>query len=786
MFKNYLKIAFRKIIREKGFSLINLIGLAVGMTACLLILFWLRDEFSFDKFNANFDSIYRVIHEQKFDDQTIHSSKAPVPLGPALAENFPDIINYTRYGTFVGEVLIEFEENAFYELGGAYLDPSYFEMFTIDFLRGDQANIFPDRYSMVITESIAKKYFGEEDPIGKSLELENIVPLKITGIIKDLPQNSHLQFDFAVPFTLYEAWGADLSDWKSWPAYTYIQVTDGTAMEQLNEKISNFLQDKIPDNRDNIYLQPLGKIHLYSNYAYDSPAILGSINNVYIFTLIGFFILVIACINFINLTTAGSLKRTREIGLRKVVGASRGSLIQQFLGETIILTIIAFVLSIALIELSMPYFNQLAGKNLIVNLKDVKIIIGAFLIILFTGLFSGLYPAFFLSSFKPVKTLKGTLKFGAKSTFLRKGLIVFQFFLSVTLIISTMIVFKQLKFIQNKELGYNTDHVVCIQSRPGMYRNYRTFKENLLRNASIVDVTATSEEKGPIPLNPGSFSWKGKNPAENPNFALSEVDFDYFKTMQIEIVKGRSFSKELASDSSAVVINEAAVKVMGMTDPIGEQFKLHGKLHTIIGVNKDVHLNSLHMSIEPVVTRIYTYLPFSLFIRISSVDLSKSLKTIEEEWYKIVPDFPFVYTFLDERVAGMYKYEQEISKIFTFFAFLAIFISCLGLFGLATFTAESRTREIGVRKVLGSSAKEIVFLLSRDFAKWVLLGTIIAWPVSWFGMNLWLQSFAYKTQIGFWVFVLSGLLALIVAFVTISFRTFKAAGANPVESLKYE
>ena len=756
------------------------------MAACLLILFWLRDEFSFDKFNENYSSIYRIIHEQKFDDQIIHSSKAPVPMGPSLKEDFPEIVNFTRYGTFVGEVLIKYEENAFYELGGAYVDPSYFDIFTVDFIRGNKAEIFPDRYCVVITESTARRYFGDEDPIGKSLELENICQLKVTGIIQDIPENSHLQFDFAVPFALYEAWGADLSKWNSWPAYTYVLLTSGASMNRVNEKISDYLHDKIPDNKDRIYLQQLAKIHLYSRFAYDSPAILGDINNVYIFSLIGFFILIIACINFINLTTAGSLKRAREIGLRKVVGAGRSHLIQQFLGETIILTIIAFFLSLVMIELLMPYFNKLAGKNIIIDLNDINIIVGTISILVFTGLFSGLYPAFFLSSFKPVKTLKGTLKFGSKSTLLRKGLIVFQFFLSVTLIICTLVVFKQLKFIQNKNLGFNAEHVVCIQSRPGMYKNYTRFKENLLRYSSIIDVSATGEEKGPIPIAAGGISWLGNDPDYNPNFSLSEVDFDYFKTLQIGLVKGRSFSQEFASDSAAVVVNKAAVKVMGMQDPMGQQITLQGKNYTIIGVNQDVHRNSLHTPIDPVVTRIYTYLPFSLYIRTSSADLQGTLKTIEEEWYKIVPGFPFVYNFLDERIASLYKYEQEIAKIFTYFAILAIFISCLGLFGLATFTAESRTKEIGVRKILGSSAKEIVFLLSRDFAKWVFLGNLIAWPVAWFGMNMWLQTFAYKTQISFWIFLLAGLLTLIVAFLTISFRAIKAALANPVETLKYE
>ncbi len=756
------------------------------MAACLLILFWLIDEFSFDKFNENYHSTYRVIHEQKYNEQVIHSSKAPVPLGPSLVEDFPEIINYTRYGTFVGEVLIKHEENAFYELGGAYVDPSYFNIFSIDFLRGNKEEIFPDRFCVVITESTAHRYFGDEDPMGKSLELENICQLKVTGIIKDIPENSHLQFDFAVPFTLYEAWGADLSLWNNWAAYTYVLLNSNASITLVNEKISNYLHDKISDNIDRLYLQPLGKIHLYSHFAYDSPAILGDINTVYIYSLIGFFILMIACINFINLTTAGSLKRAREIGLRKVVGAGRSHLIKQFIGETIVLTIIAFILSLVMIEMTMPYFNKLTGKNIIINFNNINIIAGTVLIIAFTGLFSGLYPAFFLSSFKPVKILKGTIKFGPKSAFLRKGLIVFQFFLSVTLVICTLVVFKQLSFIQDKELGFNADNVVYIQSRPGMYQDYPRFKENLLSYSNIIDVSATGEERGPISLAAGSISWQGKDPIYNPNFSLSEVDFDFFKTLQIKLVKGRSFSRELASDSAAVMVNKAAVKAMGMQDPVGQQVILLGKHYTIIGVSQDVHQNSLHTRIDPVVTRIYTYLPFSLYIRVSSVDLPATMKIIEEEWYKIVPDFPFVYNFLDERITSLYRYEQEIAKVFTYFAILAIFISCLGLFGLATFTAESRTKEIGVRKILGSSAKEIMFLLSRDFAKWVFMGNLIAWPVAWFSMKKWLQTFAYRTDIYIWNFLFAGLITIVIAFFAISFQMIRAANSNPVDALKYE
>ncbi|MBN1326916.1 MAG: ABC transporter permease [Candidatus Cloacimonetes bacterium] len=786
MFKNYLKIAFRKLIRQKVFSFINLFGLAVGMTACLLILFWIRAEFSFDRYNENFDSIYRVIHQQNFEEQTIHSSKAPIPLGPALAEDFPEVINFARYGTFVGEVLIEFEDKAFYELGGAYVDPSWFDIFTVDFLQGDKTAIFPDRFSVIITESTAKKYFGDENPIGKTLELENVCELTISAIIKDIPQNAHLKFDFAVPFTLYEAWGEDLNKWDSWPTYTYLQLIPGVSKHDLDAKIADYLHDKIAHNHDKIYLQPLSKIHLYSRFAYDSPAILGDITNIYIFSLIGFFILVIACINFINLTTAGSLKRTREIGLRKVVGANRKQLIMQFLGETIFLTSLAFIISLVMLELVMSSFNKLVGMYISVNFTDWKILAGTVLILLFTGLFSGIYPAFFLSAFKPIRTLKGTVKFGSKGNILRKSLIVFQFFLSVTLIICTLVVFKQLIYIQNKNLGFNTDHVVCIQCRPGMYRNYPRFKENLLKYSAIVNVTATGEEHGPIPITPGTINWSGKDPQSNPNISLSEVDFGYFQTLQIDLLEGRGFNRDFSSDSTAVVVNEAAVYAMGMQEPLGQQLTLDGQNYTIIGVNKNMHRNSLHTAIEPVVTRIITYVPFTLFIRVDARNLSENIKIIEQEWYRIVPDFPFVYNFLDERIAALYKYEQKIARVFTYFALLAIFISCLGLLGLATFSTESRTKEIGVRKVLGSSAGEIVLLLSRDFAKWVLLGTLIAWPAAWYGMTKWLQTFAYKTRMDLWLFAVSGCFALLLAIITVSFQTIKTAVANPVKALKYE
>jgi len=786
MLRNYFKIAIRNINRNKAFAFINISGLTIGITACLLILFWVKDEVGFDKYNKNFDNIYRIINEQKFEDRVLLNSKTPVPLGPALTEDFPEIINYTRYGTFVGEVLIRNKENAFYELGGAYADASYFDIFTVDFLQGQKEDIFPDRLSTVITRSMAQKYFGNQDPVGQTLELENICDLKVTAVIEDIPENSHLQFDFAVPYNLYEAWGADFTNWSEHPDYTYLLLEENTNADVVNSKIEKYLQGVIKDNKDRIFLQPLGRIHLYSNFAYDYPAVLGDINTLYIFSLIGFLILIIACINFINLTTASSLKRAKEVGLRKVVGANRSSLIKQFLGETIILAGIAFCFVPVFIELVLPSFNNLIGKNLVADWSDVHIISGAFLIVLFAGFFSGLYPAFFLSSYKPVSVLKGAVKFGSKGSVFRKGLIVFQFFLSVSLIICTIVVYKQLDYIKQKKLGFNKDYVVSIQSRPGMYRDYSIFKAGLLTHPEIINVTATEENGFPVPIAENSLTWTGKDPTEKLNILYSKVDYDYFETFETEILQGRSFSKDFASDSSAVVLNESAVKVIGQEYPVGKQLQYYGKDFTIIGIVKDFHSNSLHSEIHPVVTFPNPPMPFSLYIKVSSANLQNTLKIIEEEWEKIVPDFPFDYSFLDEKIANLYEYEKKIGRIFSYFAIFAILISCMGLFGLATFIAESRTKEIGIRKVLGCSSGKIAVLLTKDFTKWVILGNIIAWPIAWFLMNKWLQNFAYQTKIDIWVFVLAGVIALLIALFTVSFQTIKAINSNPVEALKYE
>jgi len=472
MILNYLKLAFRNIFRQKVFSVINILGLAIGMTVCILVLFWIEEEFSFDKFNRDFDNIYRIAHKVKYEDQTINSSKSPHPLGGVLKEEFPEVLEYTRFGTFVGEVLIRNGERAFYELGGSYVDPGFFKIFTVPLTAGDPNNIFPDQYSVVISRSMAEKYYGREDPMGRSLYLENFCELTVTGVFKDIPGNSHLQTDFMVPFILYEAWGSDLSSWTSWEDYTYILLNETTSPKEFNNKIINLMGRYVPDNEDELYLQKLGDIYLYSDLAYDSPAVLGDINNVYLFGSIALVILILGCINFINLTSARSLKRTKEVGMRKVMGAQKKDLIHQFLGETIMMSFFAFLLSMVLAELLLPLFNLFTGKQLNLELYDLGHLFKFGLIIIFTGVISGSYPALFLSSFRPIKILQNRLKLGSGKGGFKVVLIILQFVMAISLLISTLVIYDQLNYIQEKKLGFNKEHIIRIQSRPGMYDQY--------------------------------------------------------------------------------------------------------------------------------------------------------------------------------------------------------------------------------------------------------------------------------------------------------------------------
>jgi ABC-type antimicrobial peptide transport system permease subunit len=785
MFKNYLKIALRNIRRHKGYSFINIAGLAIGMACCILILLWVQDELSYDRFHENAGDIYRVLQDIKFTDHDTTWTITQGPLGPSLKADFPEIINATR---ITGRRLrLTYNDKSYDELL-RMADGAIFEMFSFSLVKGDPATALSDPHAIVITEEMAEKYFGNEDPLGKTIKADNQWDFQVTGILKKVPHNSHLQIDFLIPFIFGRELNYTVDRWGNSQFRTYVQLQKGASVQEVIQKISGYLFEKPTIEKEaRLNLQPLARIHLYSNYEYDTAH--GDITYVIIFSIIAFFILLIACINFMNLATARSGNRAKEVGMRKVAGAHKTDIIRQFYGESILLAFIALFVALIIVGLLLPTFNNLAAKELSMDISEnLLALLGLLGITLLTGIISGSYPALFLSSFQPVKILKGSLRSGLKGSVFRKILVVFQFALTILLIICTIVIYNQINYMRNMKLGYDKEHMIYMGMRGDMRAKFDSVKNELLQNPNILGVTASSN----VPTYGYTFSnslwrWEGQDPDEETLMRAVFVDLDYFKTFGIEIVEGRSYSKEFSTDATeAIMVNEEAVKAMGMESPIGKRLSLGDTNMKIIGVVKNYHFRSLRQEIDPLIL-IYNPGPCGvLFARLKSENIPKTMGYMENIWKKFAPGHPFNYRFLDEALDGLYRSEQQIGTILRYFSILAIFISCLGLLGLASFMAEQRTKEIGIRKVLGASVSNIVLLLSREFTKWVLLANIIAWPVAYFAMHKWLQSYAYSTNIALWSFILSGVLALVIASVAVSYQSIKAAVANPADSLRYE
>jgi putative ABC transport system permease protein len=786
MLNNYLKVALRKMRRQKTFSVINMAGLAIGMAICILILLWIQDELSYDRFHENADNICRVVlNDQRYG---LVWPVISIPVAPALKDNFPEIIDSTRVSDFQG--LVTREKKQFDEVG-AYVDPSFFEIFSFPFVKGNPNTTLETPSSIVISQRMADKFFGTEDPLGKNLKLNNELNLVVTGVIENMPSNSHLNLDFLVPFGIFERHDRDPTNWGRFQIYSYVLLQENTRSTDIDPKLRGILQQH--DVRDGLELElePLTQIHLYAS---DGG---GDIRYVYIFGIISFFILVIACINFMNLSTARSSMRTKEIGVRKVTGARRVDLIRQFLGESIFFSFVALALAIVLASLFLPAFNNLAGKQLSMNPQGNRNLILGFLgIVIFSGLLAGSYPALFLSSFQPVNILRSALiptRFGSKKSTLRKALVVVQFTISVFLVIATLVIFKQLRFIQNINLGFQKDHIISIPLRGISVLQHHAFKSEVLWNQKIQGIAATSELPILIGKTRCGYNWEGKDPEKE--FCMNEiyVDHDFIETMNMTIVKGRGFSKDFATDSEgAYVINEAAVDAMGIQSPIGKRFfaPTHSGMREgpIIGVVKDFHFRPLHDEIGPLVMFIMpeNYRYFCVRVQTNVSRISETIAFLENTWKKFVPNFPFSYRFLDMTFDSLYRSEKKTSQIFSCFTSLAIFISCLGLFGLVAQITEQRTKEIGIRKVMGASELDIALLLSRDFMKWVLTATAIAWPLAYFAMKKWLQNFAYRTSLGIEIFIAAVVLSFAIALATVSFQSIRAAITNPANSLRYE
>lgn len=806
MFNNYLKIALRNIFKHKGYSLINIVGLAIGMACCLLILLYIQDELSYDRYHENADRIYRVIEEVRLEGVGEESSSMPFPTGDTLPLEYPDAVEASvRFFNFqLPTMSVQYgtsDEKLFNEPRFFFADSAVFQVFSFEMIEGDPKKALEEPNTIVITEAMAEKYFEDEDPMGKTLRWQNGVNLRVTGVIKDVPPNSHFQFDFLGSFaTLRRLFGGNLpQNWYWNPCWTYILLRDGVSADSLQAQFPALVQKYFPDSIKNkvvVKLQPLKDIHLFSHLDYEiNPN--SDISYIYIFSAIAVFVLLIACINFMNLATARSANRGREVGMRKVLGAYRTQLIKQFLGESMILCVIAAVLSVLIIEIVLPAFNAFSGKILSTDyFTDGSLLVGLIVITLTVGILSGIYPAFFLSGFDPVKVMKGTLERGGKSSAFRKVLVVVQFAISIVLIIGTIICFQQLNYLRNTKLGFNKDQIVMLPAYgTTLARWYERFRERILQDPHISQVAAMEDVLG-AKYQTGSFIPEGTSESNMQQIPLLVVTHDFIETFDMEMVSGRSFSKEFPTDiTEGIIINESASKRFGWSpeEALGKRLRQqNGLMLKVVGVVKDFNYASLSQPITPFVLE----MPRNpgqmnnrmryVTVRTSAADLQQTIGFLRSTWEEVVPNRSFDFFFLDDELDKLYHAEEQMGRVFGVFTILAIVIACLGLFALASFTTELRTREIGIRKVLGAQAFGIVILLSKEFAKWVLIANVIAWPVAFYIMERWLDGFAHRTIIGISTFIVAAILAFAISILTVSFQAFKAALSDPVKSLRYQ
>ena len=806
MILSYLQIAWRNIVKNKLYSSINIIGLATGIATCLIIMLFVNHELGYDRYNEKADRIVRVTFQGNVQGEKMNESTVMPPVAQTLKADFPEVEAATRIRDY-GKPNLIYKDKSFKEDAFAFVDPNFFQVFTLPLIAGDPKTALVEPNTIVITKAFAKKYFGNNDPMGKIINFQdgNFSPFKVTGLIDRVPVNSHFQFEvFASMSGLPEA--AEPS-WTSSNFYTYLVLPVGYDYKKLETKLPKVVekyigpqmqqalgmtmaQFKAGGNRLGLVLQPLTAIHLHADFANDlSPS--GDIRYIYIFCAIAIFMLLIACINFINLSTAGASKRAREVGIRKVLGSSKTELVWQFLTESTLITAIALLMAIGFVYLAMPFFNQLASQNLTLNFtENLFLVPGLFLFMLTIGILAGAYPAFFLSSFKPVAVLKGKLTSGNQSVGIRSSLVVFQFLISIILIFSTTVVFNQLSYIQNKKLGYDKEQIIILPAYL-LGKNSEIFRQQLQNDPRVSNISRS----GFLPAGPSNNNNFFVSPVNNSSQLIKtlryDVDENYIPVLGIEMLSGRNFFTDFSTDSSGVIINETAARAFGWkNNATGKTLttnfnKGEKKTYTILGVVKDFHFKSLHERISPLVM-VLAPDPGMLIVKLKPGDTGEFLTSLKTKWTKLSAEEPLSYSFLDDRYNRTYESEQKAGQILGIFSGLTIFIACLGLFGLATFTAEQRKKEIGIRKVLGASVAGIMNLISLDFLKLVLVAFLIASPLAWYAMNRWLQNFAYRITIDWWIFALAGILAVLIALATVSFQAIKAALANPVKSLRTE
>jgi putative ABC transport system permease protein len=807
MLQNYIKTAIRNLLRYKGFSLISIVGLATGLASCILIILFVTNELSFDKYNKKAGQIYRAYLRYDMGSNQFDSPYCPVPLAQTLQQEYAEVLKTTRlyHLNYRNKyVYVKYEDKQFKEENFLWADSTVFDIFTIPLVVGNPKRALMNSNSIIVTPETAKKYFGNENAVGKMLTLQDGSLYEVTGIAKKLPPNSHFQFDFLASFAGNEK--SRDPEWYDTAVCTYLLLQENYNEKDLNKKLPDISKkyvspiiesamgisyDKFIEsgNYFGFFIESLLDIHLYSEVD-NGLGKKGNINTVIIFSGIALLILIIASINFINLATARSSIRANEVGIRKLVGSTRSQLILQFLTESIVTCFLSLFIAIIFVFLLLPYMNNLLGTELhLYNVNGWLILFVLFLSLVIVGILAGSYPAFLLTSFRLIEVLTGKIQTGKKGKLFRNVLVVFQFSTSIVLIIGTIVIFNQLHYIQNKDLGFENDQIIIIQNVNKLSSNQKSFKEQLKKYTNIVNATYT-DCLPQMMLEVKPFQKIGEGSGENHTIITITADYDFMDTYKFKMHDGRFFDHQFSMDTSSVLLNQAAIQALGFKNPLNEKLLLLGKKKrkmNVIGVIKNFHIQTIHEKIKPMASILMRDRPGEfLSARIQAGRISETIEFIENRWNMFVPEQPLEFTFFDDQFQQAYQSEIQSEKMFASFAFLAILIACLGLFGLASFTVSRRTKEIGIRKALGATEISVVKILSGKFLKWVLISNLIAWPVAWIAMNSWLQNFAYKSELSLWIFVLAGLLALIIAVLTISTQTIKAALSNPVESLRYE
>ena len=788
MIRNYFRSAWRNLVRNKAFSAINILGLALGVACSLLMILWVNDERSVDGFHVNIKYLYQVYIRESFDGKVNGSYLTQGPLAAELKRVEPEVEYACTFQLYPPPVTFQAGDKIV-KMSGAYAGADFLRMFSYPLLHGTKETAMSKPGTIAISRHMAEVFFGSPDQaMGKVLRYENTENLTVSAVL-DVPANSSLQFDFLRSWEDYARNNEWTKSWGSFSPATYIQLRAQANPDKVAAKIRDFVyryQRKNNGSYLELGLQRVSEKYLHAVFENGKPAG-GRIEYVRLFTLLAVFILLIACINFMNLATARSTKRAKEVGIRKVVGAVRSSLIAQFIGEALLLAFISTLIALLIVLLMLPAFNQLSGKQLALPFESPAFWATLLGLLTVTGFVAGSYPALFLSSLSPVRVLKGGVRFSNGGVLFRKGLVVFQFTLSIVLIVGMIVIYRQMDYVQTKNLGYDRENLVYIPIEGDLITRYPLFKEEAGRIPGVAAVSKMKESPTVIEHHKNDIDWSGKDPNQFVSFADAAVGYDFIKTVHLKLVDGRDFSKDFGNDSGSYILNETAVRKIGYKHPVGQPFSLANVRGTVIGVLKDFHFNSMHDVIEPLVIRLDENPKWgSILVRTEAGKTKAVLAGLEKICKSLNPNFPFTYQFSDQEYTKLYKSEEMVSQLSNYFAFLAIFISCLGLFGLAMFTAGQRTKEIGVRKVLGASESNIFVLLSANFLKPVAIGMLIAFPLAWFTMNRWLQHFAYKIDLEWWIFGLAGLLTIIIALLTVSFQSIRAAVMNPVKSLRTE